>query len=148
MFWRDRGTAFWKDRVRGAYLGDQDLARRLLAEWYGHEFPNECTIDFVDCRNFHGTGFGHVGLHPDYQQEYLVKQDNAWALWRLCEDFCDRHGAYPLNFDEAKPTLQRVFIFYCNAGEHRSVAFAALAGDMWQKLYGAEVRSNLCQTHF
>ena len=79
---------------------------------------------------------------------YLVKPSNARALWKFCEDLCEHHRAFPLQFDEANPNLQRVFIFYCNAGEHRSVAFAALTGDMLRKCFAAEVRSNWCQTFF
>ena len=37
------------------------------------------------------------------------------------------------------PGLQRVVVFYCNRGDQRSVAFAALAGAMYEKTFDAEV---------
>ena len=64
LFWRDRGKF---QKIHGVTFDDQDLARRLLAEVYGHEFPRECTINLVDCRMFHGHLQGHVGLHEDFQ---------------------------------------------------------------------------------
>jgi len=132
LFW-DKG-----DKVRGATL-TKGLARRLIEECYGLEF-RDCIFEAIDCRMFHGETYGHVGLHPPYQTEYLIAVgSNRRALQTMCHTLTKEVGAYPLQFKPNNPRLQRVFIFYCNAGEHRSVAFAALCGAMF-RTQGAKVR--------
>ena len=133
-------TLFWADRrkLRGVTWQSNDLARRVLTEAYRFSFPDACTFDLIDCREFHGKLMGHVGLHPTYQKEYLDAY-NAQALQYLCDELCGTHRAYPLEYQSSNVNLQRVFVFYCNAGEHRSVSFAALVGAMMEQC-GAKVR--------
>ena len=131
---------FWADRrkIYGVAWQSTALARRVLTEAYGDPFPDDCTFDLIDCRKFHGRLMGHVGLHPNYQKEYL-EAPNVQALQYLCDELCGTHRAYPLEYQSSGVSLQRVFVFYCNAGEHRSVAFAALVGNMMEQC-GAKAR--------
>jgi len=43
-------------------------------------------FETIDCRMFHGDSYGHVGLHHDYQKEYLVAS-NRKALQAICHKF-------------------------------------------------------------
>ena len=133
--------SFWKEKSgKKVYRAtfSEDLTRRVLGDVFHRELPRECTIDVINCTNFHGVLQGHVGLHPTFQEEYLCHASNQRALRILAEELCTCRG-FPLQYQHTNANLQRVFVFYCNAGVHRSVAMASLTGDMMRRVYGAEV---------
>ena len=56
---------------------------------------------------------------------------NRRALEAMCYHLTHDLQAFPAKYDaRSRNSLSRCLVFYCNAGEHRSVAFAALVGDM------------------
>lgn len=122
----------------GAWLSP-DLARRCMEQCFPPRLPgfqtqwSDVRFDTLDCRRFHGEfeQAGHVGLHPTAQHEYLTMARNSEALATLCYHLTG--GSLELSpciVDVNSDRLQRVVVTYCSSGEHRSVAFAALVGEL------------------
>ena len=86
------------------------------------EFPPHVALIVVDCRNFHGTFNGHVGLHYGVQREYL---EDRRGMNKFVDNLIDQ-GVDPVRLGDRSE--KHIVAFYCNAGEHRSVAFAAMFG--------------------
>ena len=86
------------------------------------EFPPHVALIVVDCRNFHGTFNGHVGLHYGVQREYL---EDRRGVNKFVGNLIDQ-GVDPVMLGDRSE--KHIVAFYCNAGEHRSVAFAAMFG--------------------
>ena len=65
------GGRYQSKRRRDARL-ELPLAKQVVATMLGlPEFPPHAALTVVDCRSFHGTFSGRVGLHFDAQQEYV-----------------------------------------------------------------------------
>ena len=118
-FWKKQHHGYRKP-VKDVRL-DPQLARRVCATLLSRSDINDKDVEVipVDCRRFHGKFQGRPGLHRQVQCEYL--QDT-----HRMDKFVDYllQVADPLSF--TRNPKKRVICFYCNAGEHRSVAFAAL----------------------
>ena len=88
--------------------------------------PSEVALTCVDCRFFHGRFAGHVGLHEEVQKEYLddLREMNALV------DYLIEQGVDPESFAREGAgrhgRRKHIVAFFCNAGEHRSVALAAM----------------------
>ena len=129
-FWHDKYT-----KQRGRKLGEKPedfiKVRGILSEYFEHEVP-DCRLDFVDCTGFHksrGMPEGHVGLHPDIQAGYMRQRHAMTAMRRRLVDLNLLDQPEPGYHWAPAETLQRILVFWCNAGEHRSVAFATMVGD-------------------
>ena len=80
--------------------------------------PGVC-LHFVDCRSLYEPPISthqHVGLHEDLRWGYMTQVKNRQVLNSLQARYQDY-----LRNPEAR---KHIFCFYCNAGEHRSVAMA------------------------
>ena len=76
-------------------------------------------LHFVDCRSLYEPAVStgkHVGLHEDLCWGYMAQVKNRQVLNSLQARYQDY-----LRTPEAR---EHIFCFYCNAGEHRSVAMA------------------------
>ena len=131
MFWRAGGGKVYGRKLGDSYH-DEAMVRQVLTDYLQHPFPEDCRIDMVDCRQFYGDlGWGHVGLHPTIQAGYM---QNRQALTAMCRNLV----SIGVTSTVQHPSL-RVLVFYCNAGEHRSTAFAALTGAFLREKRNAQV---------
>ena len=89
------------------------LARQVVATMLRlPEFPPHVALIVVDCRNFHGTFNGHVGLHYDVQREYL---EDRRGVNKFVDNLIDQ-GVDPVMLGDRSE--KHTVAFYCRAGEH------------------------------
>ena len=111
IMWPSKG---WADRRLDYSLARNALTAAVPGKW--------TSIVFVDCRSlwepWPKVAAGHVGLHEKLQLAYMQQlQQGAGEVANQA-----RQWANPWNF---KGYCGKVLIcFFCNAGEHRSVAMA------------------------
>ena len=131
VFWKDdAGSGGRPISTRGGRQKrlDINLARQVVADWMKvPKLPSDTVLTCVDCRGFYGTFNGHAGLHEDVQREYFAQNNDMNA----CIDYLIQNDVDPVTLAQEgggrhdRPK-QHIVAFYSNAGEHRSVALAAL----------------------
>ncbi len=89
---------------------DPTVAARALSGLYPTEFER---VHCINCRGLHGEMGQHCGMHPTLLGEYLDRS-NARALRNIMTEIRDE--VLPLSHERT------LLAFWCNAGEHRSVA--------------------------
>jgi predicted Fe-S protein YdhL (DUF1289 family) len=113
----------WGKDASGSQKRKEEVPLQILTECMTEYFqfrgePGVC-LHFVDCRSLYepriSTG-KHVGLHEDLCWGYMTQVKNRQVLNSLQARYQDY-----LRTPEAR---KHIFCFYCNAGEHRSVAMA------------------------
>lgn len=97
-----------------------EILTECMTEYFQIRAPDPGVyLHFVDCRSLYepriSTG-KHVGLHEDLCWGYMTQVKNRQVLNSLQAGYQDY-----LRTPEAR---EHIFCFYCNAGEHRSVAMA------------------------
>jgi hypothetical protein len=140
MFAKQRRALFDPRRARRAVLdalassGAMDCSRISLGDVYLFD----CTCLHGEWKKAHGGDKEHVGLHVSAVEEYVQTRKNKEALLQLVRQF----RALRLY---STPASAAVCAFYCNRGEHRSVAMRYLFGHYAQlRGFGAVQCVDLC----
>ena len=123
--------ACWGDRSGRYERLEHSLLQYCMGDLVASRFGDDtrCVAShFVDCRPLWRpkSDQGHVGLHADLQVQYQ-NQSSCRQIYRGCKEAVAGLTALIQNANSiSRGGVKMVAVvgFYCNAGEHRSVAMA------------------------